>query len=463
MRSKDMDMLNGSLLKKIIIFTLPVMLSGILQLLFNACDLIVVGKFGGNESLAAVGSTGSLTNLIINLFIGVSIGANVAVARAIGKKDEKRAHEVVHTAILFSLIAGVFLTIFGVFTARFWLEVMDTTTESLDKATIYLQVYFGGMIFNMLYNFGASILRAVGETKKPLYFLIFAGVINVLLNLLFVICFKMDVAGVALATIISQAISAVLVVICLIRRSGIIHLDLKKLRIHKKALIQMILIGLPAGIQGSLFSISNVFIQKAVNSFASTAIVAGNTASSNIESFVYTAMNSFYQACITFTGQNYGAGKIKNCKKVFLYSQLCVLIVGIVFGGGVILFGESLLGLYVNNTDAALAVEYGLIRLKILCSIYFLCGIMDVAVGALRGLGYSIVPMIVSILGVCVFRLVWIQTAFVHSHTLDTLYISYPISWLTTALIHLICLFFIFKRLKKKMPEQVDNSVLEAC
>lgn len=440
----DMDMTEGNLFKKLIFFSVPVMASSIIQLLFNACDLIVVGNFAGNDSLAAVGSTTALINLIVNLFIGFSIGANVATAKAIGGNDYEKCQRVVHTSILFSVIAGAILMIFGFFTSGIWLQLMDTTNEALPKATIYLKIYFLGMIFNMVYNYGASILRAIGETKRPLLFLFIAGLINIGLNLLFVIVFKMDVSGVALGTIISEGVSSALVVLCLMRKKGFVNLNINKLKIHSKELKEIVLIGLPAGIQGALFSISNVFVQRAVNSFDSTEIVAGNTASSNIESFVYSSMNALYQACLSFTSQNLGAGKIKNCKRVLLYSLILVTIVGVLLGGGVVLLDRPLLSLYTQNEEA---LRYGILRLKIICLPYFLCGIMDVIVGGLRGLGYSIVPMIVSIGGVCVFRLVWIYTIFNNYHDLSILYWSYPISWLVTLSIHLLCYFFIYKKI----------------
>lgn len=440
----DMDMTEGNLFKKLIFFSVPVMASSIIQLLFNACDLIVVGNFAGNDSLAAVGSTTALINLIVNLFIGFSIGANVATAKAIGGNDYEKCQRVVHTSILFSVIAGAILMIFGFFTSGIWLQLMDTTNEALPKATIYLKIYFLGMIFNMVYNYGASILRAIGETKRPLLFLFIAGLINIGLNLLFVIVFKMDVSGVALGTIISEGVSSALVVLCLMRKKGFVNLNINKLKIHSKELKEIVLIGLPAGIQGALFSISNVFVQRAVNSFDSTEIVAGNTASSNIESFVYSSMNALYQACLSFTSQNLGAGKIKNCKRVLLYSLILVTIVGVLLGGGVVLLDRPLLSLYTQNEEA---LRYGILRLKIICLPYFLCGIMDVIVGGLRGLGYSIVPMIVSIGGVCVFRLAWIYTIFNNYHDLSILYWSYPISWLVTLSIHLLCYFFIYKKI----------------
>ena len=392
-------MTNGNLAKKIIIFSIPVMLSSILQLLFNTVDMIVVGKFAGDASLAAVGSTSALINLIVNMFIGVSIGANVIVSRAVGRKDLEGSQRACHTALLFSLIAGIILTVFGIFTARTWLKLMGTTDDCIDKATIYLQIYFGGSLFNMVYNFGAAILKSVGETKRPLYYLTIAGVANALLNLLFVIVFKLDVAGVAIATIISQAISSILVVICLTKREGYVNINLKKLRLYPKELGLMVLVGLPAGIQGSLISFSNVFIQSAVNSFKSTVIVAGNTASANIEGFVWTSMNSFYQASIAFTGQNYGAGKLKNCRKVLLLCMLYAAITGIVLGGLAFLLRNPLIHLYTSGE----AVKYAKIRITFICLSYFLCGMMDVPVGGLRGLGKSIIPMIISIMGMVVF------------------------------------------------------------
>ena len=443
------DLTSGNLFIKIILFALPVMLSGISQLLFNTCDLIVVGKFAGEESLSAVGSTSSLINLIINLFMGISIGANVTVARSIGRKDEEKCQKLVHTAILFSVIGGFFLIIFGVSTCEVWLKLMDTQEDVFHKATIYLRIYFCGMIFNMLYNYGASILRSIGETKRPLFYLLIAGVCNVLLNLVFVIFFKLDVAGVALATIISQLISAILVIRLLIKTQGYVNLNLKKLHIDLKSLKDMIIVGLPAGIQGSIFSISNVVIQSSINSFNSVAVIAGNTAASSVEGFVYTSMNSLYQANVSFTSQNYGAKKIKNCFKSLIYSLIIVITVGLTMGFVFLQFSPQLVGLYLKDNATIESLKYGLIRQSIILPSYFLCGIMDVLCGSLRGLGYSILPMLVSIIGVCGFRLVWIYTVFRQSHTLDTLYISYPISWFATALVQLICFIIVFTKLRK--------------
>ena len=451
---KDMDMTNGNLAKKILIFTIPIMLSSILQLLFNTVDMIVIGNFAGDASLAAVGSTSALINLIVNLFIGISIGANVVVSRAVGQKNLEKAQKATHTAILFSILAGAILIVFGVFTSRIWLELMGTTSDSIDKATTYLQIYFAGSIFNMVYNFGASILKSVGETKRPLIYLFIAGVMNALLNLLFVIPFKMDVAGVALATVIAQGISAILVVIYLMKREGFVNLKLRKLRIYKKELGQMVLIGIPAGIQSCLISFSNVFIQSAVNSFNSTIIVSGNTAAANIEGFVWVSMNSFYQAAIAFTGQNYGANKIENSKKILALCMIYTLITGVLFGGGAYLLRGPLINLYTSGE----AVGYGEIRLTIICLSYFLCGLMDLPVGSMRGLGNSIAPMIISILGMVVFRIIWIATVFYYNHELWVLYISYPITWVGTGTVHYLSFLYTYKnRIKKMNSNTIDQ------
>ncbi len=407
-KSYEMDMCRGPLVGKMLLFAVPLMLSGILQLLFNAADIVVVGRYVGSQALAAVGSTGSLINLIVNLFIGLSIGTNVLVARHYGAKEYDDVHKTVHTSILASLICGFILIFVGLFLAVPMLEMMGTPDDVIDLASLYLRIYFIGMPVNMLYNFGSAILRAVGDTRRPLYFLIIAGIINVLLNLFFVIVVGIGVAGVALATISSQAISAILVVVCLMRNEGAIHLSLKMLRIHKKKLLHMIQIGLPAGLQGAIFSISNVLIQSSVNSFGSVAM-AGNAAASNIEGFVYIAMNSFYQTSLSFTSQNAGAGNYKRIRKVLGLALLMVTVTGLVLGSGALIFGHQLLGIY--STDESV-ISYGLMRMSIICIPYFLCGLMDVTVGSLRGLGYSIMPMIVSLAGACGLRIVWIFTIF---------------------------------------------------
>ncbi len=446
-KKHEIDMCNGPILKKMLFFSVPLMLSGILQLLFNAADIVVVGKFAGDNSLAAVGATSSLINLLTNLFVGLSIGANVLVARYFGAKKEEELRDTVHTAMAVSLVSGVFLTVVGMVGAPVILGWMDTPAEVLPLSVVYLRVYFAGMTAVMVYNFGSSILRAIGDTKRPLYFLTAAGVINVVLNLIFVIVFHWGVFGVGLATAISQIVSAVCVVICLMKEKGAIQLELHRIKIHKDKLLRIMQVGLPAGFQGMLFSLSNVVIQSSVNSFGEV-VVAGNSAASNIEGFVYVAMNAFYQAAISFMGQNVGAGKYHRVNKILYSAQTCVIIVGVVFGNLVLFFGQPLLSLY---TDSSAVVDAGMVRLSIIASTYALCGMMDVMVGALRGLGCSVAPMIVSLLGACALRLVWIATVFQMDafHQIETVYISYPVSWIITFLAHVVTFSIIRKRLKK--------------
>lgn len=441
-RTYEMDMCSGPLLSKILVFSIPLMLSGILQLLFNAADIIVVGRFTGNEALAAVGSTSALINLIINLFIGVSVGTNVVAARYYGARDADGVSETVHTAILTALVGGVFLIFAGILLAKPMLEWMGTPEDVIDLSVLYMRIYFVGMPAFMVYNFGAAILRAIGDTKRPLYFLTLSGVINVVFNLIFVIVFKLGVAGVALATIISQAISAVLVLMCLIKTEGPCHLDLRQLKFHKRTLAAMLRIGLPAGLQGAIFSISNVLIQSSVNSFGSL-VMAGNTAASNIEGFVYNAMNSIYQTSLSFTSQNMGAKQFKRVDKILLECLLVVAVVGIVLGNGAYIFGDKLLGIYSSDPQV---IQYGLIRMSFVSATYFLCGLMDVMVGSIRGLGYSIMPMLVSLTGACLFRVIWIFTIFQWDKTLECLYVSYPISWILTASVHLLCYLLVRKK-----------------
>ena len=447
----EIDMCNGPILKKMLLFAVPLMFSSILQLLFNAADIVVVGRFAGDDSLAAVGSTSSLINLLTNLFIGLSVGANVLVARYFGAKKEEDLKETVHTAMTLSILGGIVLTIIGMVGAPVILTWMQTPPEVLSLAVTYLRVYFVGMTAMMVYNFGSSILRAIGDTKRPLYFLTIAGVVNVALNLVFVIVFHWGVFGVGLATTISQVISAFFVLRCMMREQGGIRLDLKCLGINKSKLLQIMQIGIPAGFQGMLFSLSNVVIQSSVNSFGNI-VVAGNSAASNIEGFVYVGMNAFYQAAISFMGQNVGAGKYSRVNKILLAAETCVIVIGLLLGNLVVLFAEPLLGLY---TDSAIVMEAGMVRLRMICTIYCLCGMMDVMVGALRGLGYSIAPMIVSLLGACVFRLIWIATIFQMEqfHRIETVYISYPISWTLTFLAHVVTFIIVRKRLKKRWGE----------
>lgn len=444
----EIDMCSGSILKKMLLFAVPLMFSSILQLLFNAADIVVVGRYAGDNSLAAVGSTTSLINLLTNLFVGLSVGANVLVAHYYGAKEKDDLRKAVHTVITISIISGLILTVVGVIGARQFLIWMDTPKEVLDLAATYLKIYFMGMTATMVYNFGAAILRAVGDTKRPLYYLLFSGVVNVGLNLLFVIKYDMDVAGVALATVISQCISAVLVLRCLIKETGAIHLDLRCLRIDRGNFFKILQVGLPAGFQGVLFSLSNVVIQSSVNGFGET-VVAGNSAAGNIEGFVYMAMNAFHQAAISFTSQNMGAGKYSRINKILYVSQLYVVIVGLTMGLFVIALGKPLLGLY-SGSEAV--IDAGMVRLKYIVTLYFLCGMMDVMVGSLRGLGYAIMPMIVSLIGACGLRLVWIATVFQipKYHTIEMVYITYPITWILTFLAHVVCFAIVRSKLPRK-------------
>lgn len=443
----EIDMCNGPLLPKMLLFTIPLILSGVLQLLFNAADVIVVGQFAGNEALAAVGSTSSLTNLLVNLFIGMSVGVNVLVARYYGGKQDGEVSETVHTAIVISVLGGVLLAVIGIVLAKPLLTLMDTPEDVIKHSVLYMRIYFMGMPVMLLYNFGSAVLRAIGDTRRPLFYLSIAGVINVCLNLWFVISLHMGVVGVALATIISQAVSAVLIVRCLIQSEGCFRLYPEKLKISWDKLLRIARIGLPAGIQGSLFSISNVLIQSSVNSFGSVAM-AGNTAASNIEGFVYTAMNAVHQTAVSFTGQNLGGKRFDRISKILAQCLMLVTIIGLVMGNAVVLFGEPLLGLYSSDTEV---ITYGQKRLLYICTIYCMCGIMDVLVGSIRGLGYAIMPMIVSLLGACAFRVVWIYTIFSWNRTLETLYTSYPVSWTLTALVHLICYIIVKKKLVNKL------------
>lgn len=441
-KSYEMNMCEGPLFKKIIIFAIPLMLSGILQLLFNAADIVVVGRFTGSEALAAVGSTSSLINLLVNLFIGVSVGANVLVGRYIGANQYQDVEDSVHTAIYTAIICGVGMIFVGCLAARPLLEWMGTPDNVIDLSVLYMRIYFLGMPAFMIYNFGAAILRSVGDTKRPLYFLLVAGIVNVIFNLIFVIVFDMGVAGVATATIISEAISAILIIMSLHQSDGALRLERKKLKIHKEKLMIMLKIGLPAGLQGTIFSISNVLIQSSINSFGAI-VMAGNTAASNIEGFVYTAMNSIYQTSLSFTSQNMGAKKFHRIDRILKICVLVVIVVGITLGGGAYLFASPLLSLYTTDPEV---IAYGILRLGMICVPYFLCGLMDVLVGSLRGIGYSIMPMFVSLTGACLFRVIWIFTIFPMERTLLCLYISYPISWTITALTHFLCYCFVRKK-----------------
>ncbi len=451
MKTKEysINMCEGPLFSKIVAFTIPLILSSILQLLFNAADMIVAGKYVGKEALAAIGTTGSLINLIINVFMGLSVGSNVLVARYRGAKRDKDVFETVHTSILLSIICGLILTVIGVIFAPKILVLMGTPENVLPLSSLYIRIYFLGMPMSMLYNFGAAILRAVGDTKHPLTYLTIAGALNAVCNVIFIVVFHMGVDGVAYATILSQTVSAILTLGCLVRSRENYRLEFKKLRLYKDKVLQIMKLGLPAGFQGAIFSMSNVLIQSSINSFGESAM-AGNTAATNLEGFVYVAMNSFYHACLSFTSQNYGAHKFDRVKKVLITCLGCVIVSGAVLGFLCYFFGPQLLSIYADKADRDIVISYGMLRIPIIMLTYFTCGMMDVIVGSIRGLGYSIMPMIVSLMGACGFRILWIYTVFKKIHTLPCLYYSYPISWVLTFSVHLICFIIVFKKMKPK-------------
>lgn len=451
MNKAKLDMTHGPLLGKLIIFTIPIILSGVLQLLFNAADVIVVGRFAGEASLAAVGSTGSLINLMTNLFIGMSVGANVCAAQFYGGGQYKDVKKTVHTSTAFSIICGVVLIFIGLFLARPILEIMGSPEDVIGLAALYVRIYFIAMPAVMLYNFLAAILRAAGDTTHPLIFLTVAGVVNVILNLILVVFFNMGVAGVAIATVTSNYISCIMLVAFFTKQEDALKLEFSKIKIDKKILNRIIRIGLPAGIQGTVFSLSNVVIQSAINSFG-TAVIAGSSAAASIEGFVYVSMNSVSQTCVTFVGQNYGAADEKRVKRVIFECLGIVTVVGLILGNLAYYFATPLLGIY---TDSSAAIAAGTLRLFWVCCPYFLCGIMDTLTGGLRGLGRSTVPMIVSLIGACATRLVWIATYFQLHKTEDVLFFSYPGSWLLTLSVHSICLIIVYHAWVKRKSSEV--------
>ena len=440
------QMTEGPLLKKLLIYTIPIMATSLLQLLFNAADLIVVGRWAadGDKCLAAVGSTGALINLIVNMFIGLSVGTSVAVAQAVGAGDKPKLQRVIHTSMASAIAGGIIVFFIGFFGSRTFLGWMGTLDDVIDLATEYMKIYFVGIPASMIYNFGGAILRSSGDTRRPLIILTSAGALNVVLNFIFVKFLHMDVDGVAWATTISQTVSAVWVVIHLMRHNGDIHLDVRKIRFHKEEFLQLLKIGIPAGLQGSMFSISNVLIQKSINSFDSTEFTSGNSAAGNIEGFIYVAMNSFHQTALTFTGQNVGAKKPERINRVFSLCLLYVVTVGAAVSAIVYLLRYPLLGLYLPDSPASVAA--GIQRFNVIVTTYFLCGAMDVINGVLRGMGSSLMPMIITVLAVCGMRILWIYTAFAAHKTPFVLFLSYPISW--TLCIAALFTLYIFVRRK---------------
>ena len=445
MAKRNRDMCQGPLFGNIVAYTIPVILTGILQLLFNAADLMIVGRLCGSIYVSAVGATTSLIHLITNLFIGLSVGAGVAVAHALGAGDHKTVHRTVHTSIPTALVSGVLLTVVGIIFSGKFLMMMGTPADVLPLSTTYMQIYFAGITASMLYNFGAAILRAAGDTKGPLFYLTLAGIVNVVLNIVFVLVFDMDVDGVALATTLSQILSAVLVLRALILRQDTCRLKLKAMRFYKAPMVKLLKIGVPAGIQGSLFSVSNVIIQSSVNTFGAI-VVAGNSAAITLEGFVYTIMNSFHQTALNFIGQNVGAKQYKRTKRILWICLGSVLVVGAVCGGLFYLLGRPLLSIFI--TDSAEAIGHGMVRMAFICLPYFICGLMDVTTGAIRGMGVSVTPMVITILGVCGLRIGWIYTVFQIPayHTLPCLYFSYIVSWTVTFVVELAAFFIIYRR-----------------
>lgn len=450
-QKNPIDMVHGPLLPSIIRFAIPLMLTGVLQLLFNACDMVVVGRFAGSHPLAAVGSTTALTNLLVNAFMGLSVGANVLASHALGSGDHERMQKTVHTAVTLSLLCGACLAVVGVGLCRVFLTAMDTPEEVLDLAVLYMRIFFCGMPVVMLYNFGAALLRAQGNTKQPLLYLSISGLINVVLNLILVIVFHLSVAGVAIATVISQAISACLVVRYLTRLEGPSHLDLKKLRLDWSIVKRTFQIGIPASFNSIMFSFSNIQIQSAINSFGPSAM-AGNAAAANLDGFIYVASNSFHQAAINFAGQNVGAGRNDRLPKVAVTCCALSALVSLLLGCTAYGFGPTLLGLY---TTAPSDIAFGMQRLRIIALTYFLCGFMDTMVGVLRGMGYAMVPTIISVAGVCGFRILWLATIFAWDPTPEVLFFSYPVSWIITGLAQLIS-YEVIRR--KRFPIQTTQT-----
>jgi len=439
-------MTTGAIFPKLVRFALPLILSSILQLLFNAADIVVVGRYAGDNSLAAVGSTSSMVNLLVNFFIGLGVGCNVVAANFLGAGKKEELNKTVHTTMILSVIGGIILTFIGIIFSRQILILMASPKEVLPLSTLYLKVFFGGVTATVVYNFGAALLRAKGDTKRPLYILLVAGVINVVLNLIFVICFNMDVAGVAFATVLSQVFAAICVIVILTHEDEEFRLDFKKLRIDNAILLRIIKIGLPAGFQGMLFSFSNMVIQSSVNSFGAT-FVAGNSAAQSIEGFIYISMNSFAQATLTFAGQNMGAHKFDRIKKVVGIAEGIVIFVGLFMGLSALFFGRSLLGIYSSNPEV---IDAGMLRLKIILMTYFTCGMMDSMASAIRGVGHSIMPMIVTMVGACGLRMVYLFTFFriERFHTFQSIFYSYPLSWVVTFSFLTISFIWIMRKLK---------------
>ena len=431
-KAQAVDMLHGPLLKNIWVFAVPLMLTNFVQMLFNAADSVIVGRYAGQQALAAVGATGSLCFLLISVFNGLSMGSSVLVARYLGAKDERNVSRAVHTAITMAGISGLFLTVLGFFLSRPMLELMSTPHDIIDLSELYMRLYFVGTFFGLIYNFGAAIMRAKGDTKRPLYFLAISGATNVALNMVFVIFFKWSVAGVAIATVISQALATVMVCTTLHRQQDATHLDFHRLGIDFSMAWNIVKIGIPAGLQGVVFSLSNVVIQSSINSFGSSAIVAGNSAAANIESFVYIGLDAFSQACMTFTSQNIGAGQLHRVREIMKLTMILTIASALLIGFTVWVLGDTVLGFYTTEQSV---VDVGIIRLTFVCLPLFLNGVLDIFVCSMRGMGYSLLPTIAQIAGICGVRLLWIFFVFPMFRSLEVIYLCYPISWTVTSII----------------------------
>lgn len=442
----EIDMCNGTIMDKLVSFSLPLMLSGILQLMFNAVDVIVVGRFAGSQALAAVGSTTALINMFVNLFMGISLGTNVLAARFFAAGKDRQMSETVHTSIAFAAISGIVMVFVGIFFSKFALELMATPADVIEQSTLYMRIYFLGMPFFMLYNYGAAILRAVGDTKRPLIFLIISGVINAVLNMILVIVFHLSVAGVAIATVISQMISCILVLRCLYRSEGSYQLRFSKLMLKGCYLKEIFQVGVPAGIQSTVINFSNVLLQSSVNSFGSIAM-AGYTAANNILGFLFVSVNSVTQACMSFTSQNYGVRKWKRMDKILVDCMILSMIVALVLGGGSYIFGSQILRIYTENEEV---IRCGMEILSYTTLTYFLCGFMDLFPGAMRGMGFSAAPMMLSIVGTVGTRIVWIFGIFPRYRSLSVLFISYPVSWILTIAMQVVCFFIVRRKVHEK-------------
>ena len=442
----EIDMCNGTIMDKLVSFSLPLMLSGILQLMFNAVDVIVVGRFAGSQALAAVGSTTALINMFVNLFMGISLGTNVLAARFFAAGKDRQMSETVHTSIAFAAISGIVMVFVGIFFSKFALELMATPADVIEQSTLYMRIYFLGMPFFLLYNYGAAILRAVGDTKRPLIFLIISGVINAVLNMILVIVFHLAVAGVAIATVFSQMISCILVLRCLYRSEGSYQFRFSKLMLKGCYLKQIFQVGVPAGIQSTVINFSNVLLQSSVNSFGSIAM-AGYTAANNILGFLFVSVNSVTQACMSFTSQNYGVRKWKRMDKILVDCMILSMIVALVLGGGSYIFGSQILRIYTENEEV---IRCGMEILSYTTLTYFLCGFMDLFPGAMRGMGFSAAPMMLSIVGTVGTRIVWIFGIFPRYRSLSVLFISYPVSWILTIAMQVVCFFIVRRKVHEK-------------